>query len=116
LKEGIDSLFSTISERVLPEKKLKDIQNLLKKASPWSEAKKSGKAFLPAGDATVAFNRLNKKAKSYGLNIVEVGELESFVKTVGNHGPKWVNEVLKRDLKNDSELEEARKFVKRLVE
>jgi hypothetical protein len=39
------------------------------------------------------------------LYIVEVGELESFCKSVGNHGPKWVNEVMeKKDLQNDEEL------------
>ncbi len=47
--------------------------------------------------------------------ILEVGEVESFVKSVGNHGPKWVNEVLTKDLKNDPELEQARQFVKHLM-
>ena len=47
--------------------------------------------------------------------MLEVGELENFVKSVGNHGPKWVSEVLGRDLKNDSELATARNFVKELI-
>ncbi|MCR6639719.1 MAG: hypothetical protein NVV82_12240 [Sporocytophaga sp.] len=47
--------------------------------------------------------------------ILEVGELESFVKSVGNHGPKWVNEVLAKDLTSDPELQQARDFVSLIV-
>jgi hypothetical protein len=43
--------------------------------------------------------------RAAGLHVVEVGELEGFVRTVGGHGPRWVNEVLKRDLASDPELE-----------
>jgi hypothetical protein len=50
-----------------------------------------------------------------GLLIPEVGELESFVKSIGNHGPKWLNEVLTKDLKNDIELEIARNFVRHII-
>ena len=53
--------------------------------------------------------------KKVGLLVVEVGELESFVKSVGNHGPKWVNEVLIKDIAVDPELNEARDFVKKLI-
>lgn len=47
--------------------------------------------------------------------LVEVGQVESFVKSVGNHGPKWVNEVLPKDLANDPDLEVARNFEKKLI-
>ena len=56
------------------------------------------------------------KLKDRGLLILEVGELESFVKSVGNHGPKWVNEVLSKNLKDDPELEVARQFVTQLIQ
>jgi hypothetical protein len=46
-----------------------------------------------------------------GLHVVEVGELEGYVRTEGGHGPKWVNAVLTRELATDPELEAARKFV-----
>ena len=47
--------------------------------------------------------------------IVEIGQLESFVRSVGNHGPKWVNDVLGKDLKSDPELEDARKFIWQVI-
>lgn len=115
LKSKIDDIFATISGKVLSKDKQKEIESLLKKASPWAVAKETGKSFIPSGDATVAFNALNIKLNSLGIFIVD-GILESFVKSIANHGPKWVNEVLeKKDLANDSELENARVFIEEVI-
>jgi hypothetical protein len=57
------------------------------------------------------YNRLQAECKARGLWIVLVGEVEGFCKSAGGHGPRWVREVLSRDLAGDPELEEARKFV-----
>ena len=70
----------------------------------WATAKDVGKQFVPSGKATQAFDRLMASLQGYGIHVVEVGEVESFVKSVGNHGPKWVNEALKEDLNGDAEL------------
>ncbi|MBN2881781.1 ATP-binding protein [Candidatus Woesearchaeota archaeon] len=115
LKEEIESIFSETSERVFPKNKIIEIQKLLRKASAWSEAKEVGKAFIPSGNATQSFERIQIKLKEKGFYILEVGELESFVKSVGNHGPKWISEVLSKDLLKDAELETARQFVKQLI-
>ncbi|MBN8586060.1 MAG: ATP-binding protein [Ignavibacteria bacterium] len=115
LKEEIDKVFASISETNVGKEKIQEFSKLLKKASPWAEAKLNGKSFIPPGDASKAFIKLNTEARRIGLEIVEIGELESFDKSVGNHGPKWVNEVLKKDLVNDPELKEARDFVQRFV-
>lgn len=115
LKKEIQQIFDDVDSLIFPREKLKTIKALLRKASPWSYAKEVGKSFIPAGEQTKSFNDLIQKANEYGFFIVEQGELESFAKSIGNHGPKWVNEVLKKDLKNDPELEEARNFVKKLI-
>ena len=111
LKDEIDEIFTSISEKIMPKEKVIAIQKSLKKASAWAHAKEIGKLFIPSGDATKAFERLSINLKSKGIFIVEVGELESFAKSIGNHGPKWVNDVLAKDLINDFELEPARQFV-----
>jgi hypothetical protein len=111
LKEEIDQIFLTTPDKIFPKSKISPIQKALKKASAWSHAKEVGKSFIPSGDATKAFERLQSKLKEKGIFIVEVGELESFAKSVGNHGPKWVNDVLTKDLINDPELSEARRFI-----
>lgn len=115
LKDEVDKIFSSTTEKIFPKEKIKLIENQLKKASAWSHAKESGRSFIPNGDAIKAYERLLTKVKSKGLFIVEIGEAESFVKSVGNHGPKWVNEVLSKELKNDPELEPARKFIEEVI-
>ena len=115
LKSEIQQIFDDVDSPIFPIEKLMAIKALLRKASPWSYAKEVGKSFVPSGDQTNSFNSLIKKSNECGFFIVEQGELESFAKTIGNHGPKWVNEVLKKDLKNDPELEDARIFVQKLI-
>lgn len=115
LKDEINGVFDSTTERIFPKEKISEINRALKKASPWTEAKQVGKAYIPSGDATQAFERIQIKFKEKGFYILEVGELECFDKTIGNHGPKWVNDVLNKDLKNDIELELARKFVNEII-
>lgn len=115
VKKEIESTLNRTTERIFPKDKICEIQKALKKASAWTEAKEVGKAYIPSGDATQAFERIQFKLKEKGFLILEVGELESFGKSFGNHGPKWVSDVLTKDLKTDAELETARQFVKQLI-
>jgi predicted ATPase len=116
LKSEIEKIFNSIEEKIVPKNKISEIQKTLKKASAWAHAKEVGKLFIPSGDPTKAYDRINEKLQKIGLHIVEVGQLESFVKSIGNHGPKWVNEVMARNLKSDPELEVARKFIQLVSE
>lgn len=115
LKKSIDDLFATITENVIPGEKIKQIEKELRRSSPWTQAKSSGKAYLPPGNATNSFNSVQTKLQEKGIFILEVGEIEAFDKTVGGHGPKWVNEVLVKDLILAPELSEARDFVKNVI-
>lgn len=115
LKNEIEKILASVTDRFFPKTKVSAIERTLKKASAWAHAKEVGKSFIPSGNATQAFDKMQMKCKEIGLMIVEVGELEGFVKSIGNHGPKWVNEVLLKDLKNDDELDLARQFVKQLI-
>ncbi|MDE5488692.1 ATP-dependent nuclease [Elizabethkingia meningoseptica] len=111
VKTEMNNILESVSDRIFPKNKVNEIQKVLKKASAWTEAKEVGKAFIPNGNATQSFDKIQLKFIEKGLLIPEVGELESFVKSIGNHGPKWINQVLIKDLKNDPELLMARTFV-----
>jgi hypothetical protein len=111
VKREIGELLSAVTSTIFPPKAKADIQAVIRRSSPWAHAKLVGKAFVPSGDASKACERLLLKLRAGGLHVVEVGELEGYVRTEGGHGPKWVNAVLTRDLAVDSELEAARKFV-----
>jgi energy-coupling factor transporter ATP-binding protein EcfA2 len=115
LKKEIDMIFDSTTEQIIPQNNVSKIQKLLKKASAWAYAKEVGKSFVPSGDQTKAYERIQRKLQENGLYIVEVGQLESFVKSIGNHGPKWVNEVMAKNLKSDPELGTAKEFIQRVI-
>lgn len=96
----------------VPRETLSRVKKLARNASPWERTKDSGLAAIPSGDATCAAEALLKNLCAVGIFIVPKGEMEGFCRSVGGHGPRWVEEVLRRDLASDKELEEARKFTR----
>lgn len=57
-------------------------------------AKEAGLAGLPAGDVTTMAGKLITILKACRVLIVPVGELESFDREIGGHGPAWVTGAL----------------------
>lgn len=111
-KKKINEVLAVVTSKTLPEESARDIKEILRLASAWSEAKRMGSAFIPSGDETKTYHRLIDELRKVGLFIVEAGELEQFCKTIGGHGPLWVSRVLERKLDTDPELENARRFAK----
>jgi hypothetical protein len=101
VRESIVKLLSEVRTPTLPDNAANAIRAILKKGSAWAEAKRIGKAFIPAGQALTAYTRLHRYLADIGLHIVEVGEVESFCRTIGSHGPAWVSDVVQRDLSSD---------------
>ena len=98
-----------------PKEREHVIKRIFKDASAWSAMKGSGRSALSHGEPIKHFDRLCEKCSDHRLWIVPVGELEGFCRSVGSHGPGFVERVLEeRDLEVDSELQEAREFVGRI--
>ncbi len=116
VSQEITKVLSGISDKVFPKDAREKIEKTLRRSSPWSVAKGVGKSFVPSGNPTQACDRLLANLRSVGLFVVEVGEVEGFARSIGGHGPKWVNAVLAKNLSNDPELETARQFVKTVVD
>lgn len=88
------------------------IKEVFKTMSPWSAMKRSGRSALPAGEPIRQFDALSKNCSDHRLWIVPVGEVEGFCRSIGSHGPRFVEIVLEeRDLEVDLELQEARDFI-----
>jgi hypothetical protein len=115
VKAEIEKIFDSISSSTFPPDAKARIQTALKRTSPWAHAKLCGSAFVPSGDASKACKSLLESLEKAGLHVVEVGELEGFLRTEGGHGPKWVNATLTRPLGTDPELQTARDFVLRVA-
>jgi hypothetical protein len=50
-----------------------------------------------------------------GIFVVPVGELEGFLRTESGHGPMWVANALKRNLRTDPELDDAKQFIRKII-
>ena len=92
-----------------------EIDAIFRKASPWDAVKDAGEAAIPAGQPIQHYNSLQGLCKKIGLCIVPVGELEGFCKSIGGHGPRWVQQVIEtKNLADDNELVRAREFMREL--
>ena len=97
------SIIDSKAEKELSSAEINAIKSSVKISSKWDNLKASGVASLPAGDATAAFNRLDRILRDNGVYLVPVGELECFIKEIGGHGPEWFNKVFEKypDMNND---------------
>ncbi|MGA0561119.1 ATP-dependent nuclease [Ancylobacter sp. VNQ12] len=95
-----------------PENKERAIKDVFKSVSPWAAMKRSGRTALPAGEPIKHFDALSEMCEERGLWIVPVGEIEGFCRSIGSHGPGFVEKVLEeRNLETDPELQDARDFI-----
>jgi hypothetical protein len=115
VRRELVAVLAGVSEPVLPSNAKKQIQAILKRSSPWSTAKSVGIQFLPSGQPSQACTRLLNTLEACEVFVVPVGELEGFAKSAGGHGPAWVAEVLKQNLANSPELDQARQFVIKVI-
>jgi energy-coupling factor transporter ATP-binding protein EcfA2 len=99
----------------VPKEVLRQIKTLARRASPWDNIKSSGLAAIASGAPTVAAKRLLEALRQIGIFVAPSGEMEGFCRSIGGHGPRWVEEALKRDLRTDSEFDDARKFASSII-
>lgn len=108
-------LVGVASTGEFPKAKENAIKRVFKTVSPWSALKLSGRGALPGGEPTRQFDQLVTALQKLGLWIVPVGELEGFCKSIGSHGPGFVERVLEeRSLETDDELAELRNFIHKI--
>ena len=114
VKEKINELLENVPQNgEFPRDSRSKIETLFRRASAWGAVKGAGESAIPPGEATKNFQKLKELCKQFGLWIVPVGELEGFCKSVGGHGPRWVQQVIEgKNLAGDVELESAREFVR----
>ncbi|MFC6025884.1 ATP-dependent nuclease [Methylobacterium mesophilicum] len=115
-KERVRQVLNEIPDNEIVDKsKITTINLAMREASPWEAIKDAGMAVVPQGEVTSQLVSLVDRLSRVGFYIVPVGQMERFCKSIGDKGPRWVTEVLKRDLVTDPELQEARQFVAKVV-
>jgi len=106
-----ESLAETNEEDSPPADALKRISKVARKTGGWSKLKKGGSQMLPSGACTNAYRAIRKILKGQGVFVVDVGELEGWFPTVGNHGPAHVYEVLEQDLMDGEDAKSVKEFM-----
>jgi hypothetical protein len=101
---------------VFPKDIERSIKGIFKSVSPWDIVKRVGRSALQGSQSVSHFDQLDSKCSALGLWIVPVGEVEGFCRSIdAGHGPAFAEKVIEqRDLEADSELQEAREFVRRI--
>lgn len=115
VREISDLLKQIPKGEIVPKNVLAAVKKLSRRASPWDNIKSSGLSAIAAGEPTIATNRLLDRLAEFGVFVAPQGEMEGFCRSIGGHGPRWVEEALKRDLASDSEFQGARDFAERIV-
>ena len=118
IKQEVQAALSKELPDSEPERHLhSNIKGVFRSISPWDAVKHYGESAIPKGQATQQFRDLQQLLQEMGLWVVPVGEMEGFCRSIGGHGPSWARQVIsERDLGTDSELEDAREFVRKLWE
>ena len=82
----------------------------------WNQIKKIGKSGFTAAEPA-AYESVETICRDAGLFIVPVGEMECFDKTVNKEKKEWVYYILENyNLATEPKLEDARKFMKLVVD
>lgn len=98
-----------------PQEKEMAIKRIFKSVSAWSSLKQSGRSAIRSGQPTSHYNQLDELCSNVGLWIVPEGEIEGFCRSIGSHGPAFVEKVLEeKDVAQDVELKAARDFVAKI--
>ena len=113
IKQGIRAALGKELPDNEPERHLHlNIDGVFRSISPWDAVNHYGESAIPQGQATRQFRELQKPLQEMGLWVVPVGEMEGFCRSIGGHGPSWARQVIsERELRTDSDLEDAREFV-----
>lgn len=106
-----EALEDVNDEDTVPADSLKRIQSVASKASGWKMAKRGGRSVLPGGACVEAFDEMRNALAIIGIFVLEVGELERWFPTVGNHGPAHVAEVQAQELVTSASGAELRNLV-----
>lgn len=103
------------SKPTVPQSVSTKIRSLLMRAEPWSRIKEDGYRGFSDAKAIGAFKKVEDACFRVGLLINPEGELEGFCRDISrNNKGEWLATVLSRDLGNDQDLSEARKFAEKL--
>jgi hypothetical protein len=107
IKQNLREILDRSGEQELPRK---EMDEAIRRRSPWSKVKSNGLNGIPRGEVRATAELLVEKLSQIGIYLVPGGEIESFCPTVGGHGPSFVTTVLATISLGDPRLQALRDF------
>ncbi len=80
-------------EKTLSAVEVRSIRDVVRSTSGWSLAKQNGRGAIPSGSPLQSFERILAAARTVGLFVLPIGELERFHPTIGGNKQAWLREV-----------------------
>lgn len=114
MREAVMNAFKGVEQ--ITSKALEPVKEALKIEDGWGRVKNSGLAGVPKGGPFTAAKRLLEQLRDIGIHLIPVGEMEDFVPGVGGHGPGWLADVLEQRLHESTETDDARNFVRAVLD
>ena len=111
IKQDLKSVIEDWKEGRPP---VRDVLEAMKQNSAWNIVKRFGVDAIPSGNAQNDYDLLRKKLEAIGIYLVPVGEVENFCRSLGSHGPKFVNKLLAQVPLDDPKLDSLRIFMERV--
>lgn len=108
IKADIQSILDNAGTDKLPKKR--EIDDAFKRRSQWAKVKEFGLNGVPKGDAYRECEVLIELLEQIGIYLVPSGEMESFCRSIGGHGPSFVTNVLTNVDLSDIKLQDLRNF------
>lgn len=112
IKNAVRKILDTSpDDRSLPKSSIEDE---LKQSSPWANAKRHGESAVGRGTPWKHYEKVRDWLNALGIYFVPGGEMESFSRSIGGHGPAFVTTLLTQIPLDAPELGGLREFVERV--
>ena len=90
----ISAELSDVMGKVVSQTKMRNIKEMLSSNTEWDRLKEAGVSGIGAGNPSQSCKAVLSYLAGIGIHVVQCGELERFVPTIGGHGPDWLHNVL----------------------
>jgi len=94
VREEIEAGLATVDGELLTPDGAARVRKAVQLTDSWRMAKRGGLSVLPQGPVFEEGEDLLRKLRQGGIFVVPVGELERWVPSIPNKGPRWVGDAL----------------------
>lgn len=118
IKNEIEKIFKTAKDdEFISKETASKISSLLKGINSYHLLKTGGISNIPSGECVRCYEKVRDYLNENHIFLLECGEIEGLVKTIGGHGSHWVEKVFESypDM-NDQVYNQAKNFMRFVID